>query len=59
MYKRQAYGLTALTAVTTVDNLASRAVLAHNGFRFRYEFLFGDRPALSYRRSLADLRPSA
>ncbi|MFE4971799.1 GNAT family N-acetyltransferase [Kitasatospora sp. NPDC056651] len=50
-----AYGLTALTAVTTVDNPASRAVLARNGFRLDREFLLGDRPALAYRRSLADL----
>ncbi|GLW50239.1 N-acetyltransferase [Streptomyces sp. NBRC 14336] len=29
----RAYGLTALTAVTTLDNLASRTVLERNGFR--------------------------
>ncbi|MGW3072905.1 MULTISPECIES: GNAT family N-acetyltransferase [unclassified Kitasatospora] len=50
-----AYGLRSLTAVTTLDNLASRAVLAHNGFEPRYEFLLDGRPALAHRRSLADL----
>ncbi|MFE4515323.1 GNAT family N-acetyltransferase [Kitasatospora sp. NPDC056783] len=50
-----AYGLTALTAVTTVDNPASRAVLARTGFRLDREFLLGDRPALAHHRSLADL----
>ncbi|SOB82256.1 ribosomal-protein-alanine N-acetyltransferase [Streptomyces sp. 1331.2] len=54
-----AYGLTALTAATTVDNAASRAVLAHNGFRFRHECRLGGRPGLAYRRDLTDLRPSA
>ncbi|MEU3569638.1 GNAT family N-acetyltransferase [Kitasatospora sp. NPDC036755] len=48
-----AYGLRALTAMTTVDNPASRAVLLRNGFKCRYEFLFDDRPALAYRRVLA------
>ncbi|WP_051710066.1 GNAT family N-acetyltransferase [Streptomyces sp. NRRL S-350] len=52
-----AYGLTGLTAATTVDNSASRAVLARNGFRSTAEILLDDRPALSFRRSLDDLRP--
>ncbi|MEU9044173.1 MULTISPECIES: GNAT family N-acetyltransferase [unclassified Kitasatospora] len=52
------YGLTGLTAATTVDNPASQAVLARNGFRFVDEVLLGDRPGLSYRRSLADLSPA-
>ncbi|MFD4655143.1 GNAT family N-acetyltransferase [Kitasatospora sp. NPDC058444] len=50
------YGLTALTAVTTVDNPASQAVLLRNGFGLDHEFLLDDRPALAYRRDLADLR---
>ncbi|MFJ7906364.1 GNAT family N-acetyltransferase [Kitasatospora sp. NPDC096204] len=50
-----AYGLRSLTAVTTLDNPASQAVLAHNGFMPRYEFLLDGRPALAYRRSLAGL----
>jgi ribosomal-protein-alanine N-acetyltransferase len=49
-----AYGLTTLTAATTVDNPASQAVLARIGFAVTEEFLLGDRPALRYRRSLTD-----
>ncbi|MEU1289000.1 GNAT family N-acetyltransferase [Kitasatospora sp. NPDC005856] len=51
-----AYGLTALTAVTTVDNPASQAVLLRNGFALDHEFLLDGRPALAYRRGLAGLR---
>ncbi|MFE4358224.1 N-acetyltransferase [Kitasatospora xanthocidica] len=50
-----AYGLTVLTAVTTVDNPASQAVLARNGFALSHRFLLADRPALAYRRPLGDL----
>ncbi|MEV7771637.1 GNAT family N-acetyltransferase [Kitasatospora sp. NPDC086791] len=52
------YGLRFLTAATTVDNAASRAVLARNGFRFRQEVLLSGRPALSYRRDLTGPRPT-
>ncbi|MET8626076.1 GNAT family N-acetyltransferase [Kitasatospora sp. NPDC004669] len=52
------YGLTSLTAATTLDNPASQAVLTHNAFAVTGEILLGDRPALSYRRSLAALRPT-
>ncbi|MFF2146650.1 GNAT family N-acetyltransferase [Kitasatospora sp. NPDC058190] len=52
------YGLRSLTAATTLDNPASQAVLTHNGFAVVEEFLLDDRPALSYRRSLAALRPT-
>ncbi|WP_316526469.1 GNAT family N-acetyltransferase [Kitasatospora brasiliensis] len=54
-----AYGLRSLTAVTTLDNPASQAVLTHNGFRPGYEFLLDGRPGLAYRRTLTDLAPSA
>ncbi|MFE5585862.1 GNAT family N-acetyltransferase [Kitasatospora sp. NPDC056531] len=53
-----AYGLHTLTAATTLDNPASQAVLTHNGFAVTGETLLGDLPALSYRRSLAALRPT-
>ncbi|MFE6050162.1 GNAT family N-acetyltransferase [Kitasatospora sp. NPDC056446] len=46
------YGLTALTAVTTVDNPASQAVLTRNGFRSTHGFRLAERPALAYRRLL-------
>ncbi|MFJ6618332.1 GNAT family N-acetyltransferase [Kitasatospora sp. NPDC091335] len=49
-----AYGLRAVTAVTTVDNPASQAVLTRNGFRLAHEFLLDDRPALAYQRPLPD-----
>ncbi|MFJ6383533.1 GNAT family N-acetyltransferase [Kitasatospora sp. NPDC092039] len=54
-----AYGLRFLTAVTTVDNPASQAVLTRNGFELGHEFLLGDRPALAYRRELTDLADPA
>ncbi|MFI5529524.1 GNAT family N-acetyltransferase [Kitasatospora sp. NPDC051853] len=48
-----AYGLTALRAVTTPDNAASRAVLARTGFTVTGETtLGGGLPALTFRRSL-------
>ncbi|MER6298382.1 GNAT family N-acetyltransferase [Kitasatospora sp. NPDC001539] len=52
------YGLRSLTAATTLDNPASRAVLTRTGFTVTGQFLLDGRPALSYRRSLADLRPA-
>ncbi|GAO12271.1 putative acetyltransferase [Streptomyces lydicamycinicus] len=47
------YGLTSLYAVTTLDNGASRAVLARSGFTVVGESRRCGRPGLSYRRSLA------
>ncbi len=46
------YGLTALTAVTTLDNEASRALLARTGFVETGERLVDDRPGTAYRRVL-------
>ncbi|WEO95051.1 GNAT family N-acetyltransferase [Streptomyces sp. FXJ1.172] len=46
------YGLTVLTADTTLDNAASRAVLARTGFTVVGETRLSGRPGLSYRRSL-------
>ncbi|MFF1903306.1 GNAT family N-acetyltransferase [Kitasatospora sp. NPDC058218] len=46
------YGLTTLTAVTTLDNAASRAVLRRAGFAVIGELAIGDRPGLRYRRDL-------
>ncbi|MFE7562167.1 GNAT family N-acetyltransferase [Kitasatospora sp. NPDC057500] len=46
------YGLTALTAVTTLDNAASRAVLARAGFTGTGAVDLGGRPGLAYRRAL-------
>ncbi|WP_369392120.1 GNAT family N-acetyltransferase [Streptomyces sp. CG1] len=46
------YGLTVLTAATTLDNAASRAVLARTGFTVVGETRLSGRPGLSYRRSL-------
>ncbi|MFF9644799.1 GNAT family N-acetyltransferase [Kitasatospora aureofaciens] len=46
------YGLRSLTAVTTLDNPASMAVLAHNGFAVTAEFLLDGRPAVRYHRGL-------
>ncbi|MER5350289.1 GNAT family protein [Kitasatospora sp. NPDC002551] len=46
------YGLRDLTAVTTVDNAASRAVLARTGFTEEGEAVVGGRPGLAYRRVL-------
>ncbi|MEU6890686.1 hypothetical protein ABZ934_02610 [Streptomyces sp. NPDC046557] len=42
------YGLRDLTAVTTLDNPASMAVLKSNGFSATGETLIGDRPAVRY-----------
>lgn len=49
------YGLTVLRAAATVDNAASRAVLARSGFTVVGERQLSGRPGLSYQRSLADL----
>ncbi|MET9828579.1 GNAT family N-acetyltransferase [Streptomyces sp. NPDC006385] len=49
-----AYGLTSLVAVTTLDNLASRAVLERNAFAVvedGADIVVGGRPGLRYRRS--------
>ncbi|MFK8908707.1 GNAT family N-acetyltransferase [Streptomyces sp. YS-3] len=48
------YGLTGLHARTTLDNTASRAVLARTGFTPRGEVELSGRPGLRYERSLAD-----
>ncbi|WP_405922565.1 GNAT family N-acetyltransferase [Streptomyces sp. NBC_00035] len=48
------YGLTSLRAGTTLDNAASRAVLARSGFTVVGERQLSGRPGLSYLRSLAD-----
>ncbi|MFF1558504.1 GNAT family N-acetyltransferase [Streptomyces sp. NPDC058279] len=42
------YGLRDLTAVTTLDNPASTAVLTRSGFTATGETLIGDRPAVRY-----------
>lgn len=46
------YGLVSLTAVTTLDNLASRTVLGRNGFTVTGDLTIGDRPGLRYTRPL-------
>ncbi|MEV4194797.1 GNAT family N-acetyltransferase [Streptomyces toxytricini] len=46
------YGLTALRAATTLDNAASRAVLARTGFVPSGEILLADRPGLAHVRPL-------
>jgi ribosomal-protein-alanine N-acetyltransferase len=55
------YGLTELRAATTLDNKASRAVLARSGFEVVGDSEFGGRPGLTFHRSLAEfaVRPSA
>ncbi|WP_062216184.1 GNAT family N-acetyltransferase [Streptomyces sp. NBRC 109706] len=50
------YGLRSLRAVTTVDNVASRAVLARVGFVESGEELVAGRPGLRFRRELRDAR---
>jgi ribosomal-protein-alanine N-acetyltransferase len=47
-----AYGLTALTAVTTLDNAASRTVLTRNGFTPVEDITIGGRPGVRYLRRL-------
>lgn len=51
------YGLTALRAATTLDNAASRAVLARAGFTVTGETRLSGRPGLTYLRSL-DEKPT-
>jgi ribosomal-protein-alanine N-acetyltransferase len=46
-----AYGLTSLVAVTTLDNLASRAVLERSAFTAVEDITLGGRPGVRYRRS--------
>ncbi|WP_419994815.1 GNAT family N-acetyltransferase [Streptomyces boninensis] len=46
------YGLTALRAATTLDNAASRAVLARAGFTVTGETRLSGRPGLTYLRRL-------
>ncbi|KUL28954.1 GNAT family N-acetyltransferase [Streptomyces regalis] len=45
-----AYGLTSLVAVTTLDNLASRAVLERNSFAVVENLAVAGRPGIRYRR---------
>ncbi|GAA2354836.1 N-acetyltransferase [Catellatospora methionotrophica] len=49
-----AYGLTGLTAVTTLDNPASAAVLRRNGFTVDGPITLGDRPGERYVRDLVN-----
>ncbi|MET9759752.1 GNAT family N-acetyltransferase [Streptomyces sp. NPDC006372] len=46
------YGLDSLTAVTTLDNLASMAVLARNGFTRAGDTTVGGRPGVRHVRQL-------
>ncbi|WP_264925073.1 GNAT family N-acetyltransferase [Streptomyces sp. A012304] len=50
------YGLSALTAMTTLDNPASRTVLEHNGFTAVGDIHIDGRPGLRYRRPLDGIR---
>ncbi|KOU55158.1 GCN5 family acetyltransferase [Streptomyces sp. MMG1533] len=43
------YGLTSLTAVATLDNLASRTVLERSGFSAERETTVAGRPGIAYR----------
>ncbi|MGC9539123.1 GNAT family N-acetyltransferase [Streptomyces sp. UG1] len=45
-----AYGLTSLVAITTLDNLASRAVLERNGFAVVEHITIDGRPGIRCRR---------
>lgn len=49
------YGLTTLRAVTTLDNAASRAVLARTGFVPTGEIVLDGRPGMGYVRDLTHL----
>lgn len=53
------YGLTVLRAATTLDNAASRAVLARTGFIVVGETYLSGRLGLSYRRDLTAPPPTA
>ncbi|GGZ17602.1 alanine acetyltransferase [Streptomyces poonensis] len=48
-----AYRLSALTAITTLDNGASQTVLLRNGFTAAEDISIGGRPGVRYRRRLA------
>ncbi|MFD0359823.1 GNAT family N-acetyltransferase [Streptomyces sp. NPDC127110] len=50
----RSYGLATLRAATTLDNTASRTVLARTGFTVTGETRLADRPGLTYIRSLDD-----
>jgi ribosomal-protein-alanine N-acetyltransferase len=50
------YGLTTLRARTTLDNAASRAVLARTGFTVTGETEVGGRPGLRFVRELRETR---
>lgn len=50
----RSYGLTVLRAATTLDNAASRAVLARSGFTVVGERQLSGRPGLSYLRRLTE-----
>ncbi|WP_103888373.1 GNAT family N-acetyltransferase [Actinacidiphila yanglinensis] len=52
------YRLTVLRAATTLDNLASQAVLARSGFAVVGETRLSGRPGLTYTRSLTDAAPA-
>jgi [ribosomal protein S5]-alanine N-acetyltransferase len=47
------YGLTTLVAAATVENVASRAVLARTGFLPVGETVLRDRPAITFARALS------
>ncbi|MEW2488964.1 GNAT family N-acetyltransferase [Streptomyces sp. NPDC048411] len=51
-----AYRLSALTAVTTLDNPASMAVLGRNGFTAVGDVRIGERPGRRYQRRLVAMR---
>ncbi|MFE4539738.1 GNAT family N-acetyltransferase [Streptomyces scopuliridis] len=51
------YGLSVLIAVTTLDNPASRTVLARNGFTVVENIGIDGRPGVRLRRRLGPLRP--
>lgn len=53
------YGLAALTAVATLDNPASQAVLRRTGFAVTGPTTVDDRPALRYHRPLTGHRPAS
>ncbi|MEU6996703.1 GNAT family N-acetyltransferase [Nonomuraea sp. NPDC046570] len=53
------HGLTTLRAATTLDNAASRAVLARTGFVPTGEILLGDLPGISYVRNLSEVLEAA
>ncbi|MFJ8719222.1 GNAT family N-acetyltransferase [Streptomyces violaceus] len=53
------YGLTSLTAVTTLDNPASMTVLARNGFTRVEATTVGGRPGVRYVRRHLDVGPES